>query len=175
MLLLALWLAGLLAGQDLVRALATDLAELLPRNLGAEDAGRFLADAGTTLGPWRALAALVPATLYGEGLVRAFDRLSDRGDQGRRSLRGRLGSLAIVAVSPLLLLVGLLATRALTTVLGGAYGGSTPLAAAAVTLGWLYLLHLVVLVGYVLTLQVDARAGRPLAVRTEPHAVRVAA
>ena len=246
MLLLALYLAGLIAGQDTVRMLADDLAELLPRNLGAQDAGRFLSEAGTSLGPVRALAALVPATLYGEGLVRAFDRLSDRGNGGRRSLRGRLGSLGILGLAPVLLLAGLLATRGLTTALGdglgarllgvyfaflvgwvaislllvlayrglaperpgvrgllwgafstgsmlsgtclgfvlflgiridlgGAYGGSTPLAAAAVSLGWLYLLHLVVLVGYVLTLQLDARSGHPLAARTEPAAVRVAA
>ena len=246
LLLLALYLAGLLAGETTVRGLADELAALLPNDLRAEDAGRFLSEAGTSLGPVNALAALVPATLYGEGLVRAFDRLSDAGEAGRRSLRGRLGALMIVAASPFLLLLGLTATRALTGSLGeglgarllgvyvaflvgwvsislllvlsyrgiapdrcclrallwgafstgsflsgtslgfvlflslgidlgGAYGGSTVLATGAVALGWLLLLHVVVLVGYVLTLQLEARDGHPLGVATGPDLVRDAA
>lgn len=246
MLLLALWLAGLLAGPSTVRGLAEGLTVLLPPGLGARSAARFLADAGTSLGPTRALAALLPASLYGEGLVRAFDRLSDAGEPGRRSLRGRLGSLLIVAISPLLLLLGLAATRGITAALGdglgprllgvylaflvgwlsisvllvlsyraiapdaccprallwgafstgsflsgtclgfvlflaldldlgGAYGGSTALSTVAVALGWLYLLHLVVLVGYVLTLRLEARRGHPLQAATGPDLVREAA
>ena len=178
----------------------------------------------------------MPASLYGEGLVRAFDRLSVRGDRGRRNMRGRFGSLVIVAVSPVLLLVGLATTSALSGMLGNglagrllgvylaflvgwlsisvllllayrglaperpgtralhlgrarhrldrlghlpglgavpghrhparpAYGGSVRGAAAAVSFLWLYLLHLIVLVGYVTTLQLvgprraPARAG----------------
>lgn len=89
MLLVGLWLAGLLAGEGTVRAFAGSLAGLLPAQL---DATRSLAEAGTRLSPPRVLAALLPATLYGEGLVRAFDRLSAHGDRGRRPLRGRLGS-----------------------------------------------------------------------------------
>ena len=190
-----------------------------------------------------AVAALVPATLYGEGLVRAFDRLSVRGDRGRRSLRGRLGSLGIVAASPVLLLIGLATTSAFTRALGDgtgprllgiylaflvgwltisvlllfayralaperpcrrallwgalgtasvvsgtslgwvlflgiriplaqAYGGSTPIAAAAVSFLWLYLLHAIVLLGYVVTLRLDARRGHPLGPVLERDTVR---
>lgn len=246
LLLLALYLAGLLAGEATVRGLADELAALLPNDLRAEDAARFLSDSGTSLGPVNALAALVPATLYGEGLVRAFDRLSGAGEAGRRSLRSRLGALLIVAASPFLLLLGLTATRGLTGALGaglgarllgvyvaflvgwvsislllvlsyrgiapdrcclrallwgafsagsflsgtslgfvlflslgidlgGAYGGSTVLATGAVALGWLLLLHVVVLVGYVLTLQLETRRGHPLAAATGPELVREAA
>lgn len=245
LLLLGLWLAGLLAGEQTVRGLADGLADLLPAELGARDAARFLSDAGTSLGPVRALAALVPASLYGEGLVRAFDRLSQDGEPGRRSLRGRLGSLLIVAVTPGLLLLGLSATRGITALgdglgprllgvylafvvgwvsisvllvlsyraiapgvvglrallwgafstgsflsgtclgfvlflslgldLGGAYGGSTALSTGAVALGWLYVLHVVVLVGYVLTLRLEARWGHPLGAATGPDLVRDAA
>ena len=246
LLLLALYLASLLAGETTVRSLADGLAGLLPSELRADDAARFLSEAGTSLGPVNALASLVPATLYGEGLVRAFDRLSDAGEAGRRSLRGRIGALMLVAASPFLLLAGLSATGALTSVLGdglgarllgvyvaflvcwlsisallvlsyrgiapdrccprallwgafttgsflsgtslgfvlflslgldlgGAYGGSTTLATGAVALGWLLLLHAVVLVGYVLTLQLEARRGHPLSAATGPELVRNAA
>jgi membrane protein len=246
LLLLALYLAGLLAGEGMVKGLADGLAALLPAELGARTAARFLADAGTSMGPTQALAALVPASLYGEGLVRAFDRLSDAGEAGRRSLRGRVGSLLLVAVSPLLMLVGLSATRGITSALGaglgprllgvylafvvgwlsisvlllvvyraiapdscrlrsllwgafstgsflsgtclgfvlflslgldlgGAYGGATGLSTGAIALGWLYLLHVVVLVGYVLTLRLEAREGHPLRRASGPDLVRDAA
>jgi len=231
--LLALFLAGQLMGPDMVQDLADGLAGLLPDELGARDAARFLASAGTSMSPLAALAALVPASLYGEGLVRAFDRFSDRPSR-RRSARGRIGSLVVVALSPILLLGGLSAAQALTRVLGestldrllgvyfaflvgwctttpvlafayrgltlerpgrrallwgaagtgsflsgtclgfllflslgidlgGAYGGATHLATAAACVGWLFVLHVIVLVGYVTTLVLEGRAGHPLA------------
>lgn len=227
LLLLSLFLAGVVVGESTVRALADGVAGLLPDSLGAQDAGRALSAAGTSMSPLAALAALVPASLYGEGLVRAFDRLSERTAR-RRSLKGRLGSLGVVAMSPLLLLAGLAASRGLTGALGsgtvdrllgvyfafvvgwltitpvlafafrglsperpgtrallwgaagtgsflsgtclgflaflslgidlgGAYGGSPALATAAATVGWLFVLHAMVLVGYVTTLRLDAR------------------
>ncbi len=233
LLLLSLFLAGLVVGQETVLSLATELAALLPMNLGAQDAGRSLAVAGSELEPLAALAAFVPASLYAEGLVRAFDRLSIGGQRGRRTLRGRLGSLVLVAVSPVLLLAGLAATSGLTRLLGTgtgarllgvylaflvgwlsisvllalayrglaperpggralawgalgtasvlsgtslgyvlflgielpigeAYGGAVPVAAAAVSGLWLYVLHMIVLVGYVTTLCLATRRGHPL-------------
>ncbi len=245
LLLVALYLAGLIAGEGTVRGLAEELTRLLPDRLGTQEAGRFLARSGTALGPLNALVALVPASLYGEGLVRAFDRLSDAGEPGRRSLRGRVGSLLLVAASPFLLLLGLTTSRGLTGALGdslgarllgvyvafvvgwisisvllvltyrgiapdrccvrallwgafstgsflsgtalgfvlflslgidlgGAYGNSTVLATGAVALGWLLVLHVVVLVGYVLTLRLEARGGHPLAQATGPDLVKSA-
>ena len=232
LLLLSLFLAGQVAGEQAVRGLADNLAGLLPSGLGARAAGRFLSSAGTAMSPLAALAALVPASLYGEGLVRAFDRLSARTGR-RRSTRGRLGSLVVVAVSPVLLLGGLAAARGLMHVLGdsvldrvlgvyfaflvlwltispvlayaygalsperlgrralvwgaagtgsflagtclgfvlflslgldlgGAYGGATSLATGVASVGWLFVLHVLVLVGYVATLCLEARAGHPL-------------
>ena len=231
--LLALFLAGQLMGPDMVRDLADGLTGLLPDELGARDAARFLSSAGTSMSPLAALAALVPASLYGEGLVRAFDRFTDQPSR-RRSARGRIGSLAVVALSPVLLLGGLSAAQALTRVLGdstldrvlgiyfaflvgwftispvlafayrgltlerpgrrallwgaagtgsflsgtclgfllflslgidlgGAYGGATHLATAFASVGWLFVLHIIVLVGYVTTLVLEGRRGHPLA------------
>jgi membrane protein len=111
--LLALFLAGQLMGPAMVQDLADGLTGLLPDELGARDAARFLSSAGTSMSPLAALAALVPASLYGEGLVRAFDRFSERPSR-RRSARGRIGSLVVVALSPGLLLGGLSAAQALT-------------------------------------------------------------
>ncbi len=235
LLLLSLFLAGQVAGEQTVRDLADGLTALLPDELGAREAARFLSESGTAMPPLGALAALVPASLYGEGLVRAFDRLSESPGR-RRSLRGRLGSVAVVAASPVLLLAGLAAARGLTSALGdglgsrllgvylafvvgwltispvllfayralspetcslrallwgafgtgsmlsgtclgfvlflslgidlgGAYGGNLGLATAAATVGWLFVLHVVVLVGYVTTLCLQARGGHP---RAEP-------
>ena len=242
LLLLSLYLAGQVMGEAMVRSLADGLSGLLPDELGAREAARFLASAGTSMSPLAALAALLPTSLYGEGLVRAFDRLSERPSR-RRSVRGRLGSLVVVAMSPVLLLGGMSAARTLTQALGdgvldrllgvyfvflviwlsitpvlafayralsierpgrrallwgaagtgsflsgtclgfvlflslgidlgGAYGGSTALATGAVALGWLLVLHVVVLVGYVLTLRLEARQGYPLRAATGPDLVK---
>ena len=239
--LLALFLAGQLMGPDMVEDLAAGVTGLLPDELGAREAARFLASAGTSMSPLAALAALVPASLYGEGLVRAFDRFSDRPSR-RRSARGRIGSLVVVALSPILLLGGLSAAQALTQVLGdtlldrllgiyfaflvgwftispvlafayrgltlekpgrrallwgaagtgsflsgtclgfllflslgidlgGAYGGATHLATAAACVGWLFVLHVIVLVGYVTTLVLEDREGHPLAAPVEREKV----
>lgn len=244
LLLLAVYLAGQVVGEQNVRNLAAALADRLPENLGAKDAALAVAAAGSRLRPAAAVAAFVPASLYGEGLVRAFDRLSVRGDRGRRTLRGRLGSLVIVAVSPLLLLAGVAATNTITEALGDglgprllgiylaflvgwlsiglllafayrwlaperpgaralawgalgtasvvsgtflgwvlflgidvpleeAYGGSVPAAAAAISFLWLFVLHVIVLVGYVVTLRLAARGGHPRGPVVEAESVRV--
>ena len=242
LLLLSLYLAGQVMGEDMVRSLADGLSGLLPDELGAREAARFLASAGTSMSPLAALAALLPTSLYGEGLVRAFDRLSERPSR-RRSVRGRLGSLVVVAMSPVLLLFGMSTARSLTSALGdsvldrllgtyfvflviwlsitpvlafayrglsierpgrrallwgaagtgsflsgtclgfvlflslgidlgGAYGGVRHLGTAAAAVGWLFVLHVIVLVGYVTTLCLQARQGHPLGAPVPPVRVR---
>jgi membrane protein len=59
--------------------------------------------------------------------------------------------------------------------LGGAYGGATNLATAAACIGWLFVLHVIVLVGYVTTLVLEAREGHPLAAPVERVEVGTAA
>lgn len=233
LLLLALWVAGLVVGPEVVRGLALDLIAYAPEAMGLSEGLTVLADTGPRLGFVAALAALLPATSYGEGLVRAFDRLGGRERAERRVLRGRLRSLALLALLPGLVMVGLLATAALPSVIGHgpvgrvlgvwatfwvgwvssgvllaltyrafvpgplgaralfwgsasagsfltgmslawvallsadidfarAYGGSTAVAAVVLAAVYLFLVQLVTLVGYVLTLRVAARGGRPL-------------
>ena len=241
LLLLAVFLTGLLVGEDSARSAANGLAALLPGAVGADDAARWLVDAGARMPPLAAAAALLPASLYGEGLVRAFDRLS-RSDGRRRSLRGRVGALVVVLATPLLLLAGVAAQSGLRTALGdglldralgvyvaflvawlsvsavlvyayralaperpglrallwgaggagsfvagtslgwvlfvsldvplgAVYGGSDGGAAVVVTFCWLFLLHVMVLVGYVTTLCLSARDGHPRGEVLRPVAV----
>ncbi|WP_233558740.1 YhjD/YihY/BrkB family envelope integrity protein [Micromonospora radicis] len=108
--LLAIWLTALLAGGDQVRRLTSYAVETLPDAIGAPHAVAALVEAGVGLTPWLALAALLPASLYGEGLRRAFVSVAaPRSDEHLIGWRGRLLLLPLLAPAPALLLAILLA------------------------------------------------------------------
>ncbi len=111
--LLAIWLTGLVAGAARVRRLTGYPVAALPDALGADRALAALVDAGLTLGPGYALAAVLPATLYGEGLRRAFVSLAAPGEP-LVGWRGRLLLLPLLAAAPALVLA-LLAVMPLAT------------------------------------------------------------
>jgi membrane protein len=111
--LLAIWLTGLVAGAERVRRLTGHTVDALPSAIGADHALGALVDAGLRLGPGLALASLLPATLYGEGLRRAFVSLSKPGEP-LVGWRGRLLVLPLLAAAPALVL-SLLATMPLAT------------------------------------------------------------
>jgi membrane protein len=94
--LLAIWLTGLVAGAGRVRRLTGHTIAALPDAIGAPRALAALIEAGLHLTPMLALASLLPATLYGEGL-----RLV--------GWRGRLLWLPLLAAAPALLLAAFLA------------------------------------------------------------------
>jgi membrane protein len=104
--LLAIWLTGLLAGAARIRRLTAPMVQALPGEIGADRALAALVDAGLQLGPVYALAALLPATLYGEGLRRAFVSLSRNGGRNETLVgwRGRAKVLPLLAAAPALLL-----------------------------------------------------------------------
>jgi membrane protein len=106
--LLAIWLTGLVAGADRVRRLTSYTVDALPSAIGADRALSALIDAGLHLTPLFALASLLPATLYGEGLRRAFVSLRDPGES-LVGWRGRLLVLPLLAAAPALLLSLLMA------------------------------------------------------------------
>jgi membrane protein len=106
--LLAIWITGLIAGADRVRRLTSHTIEALPDAIGAPRALSALIEAGLELTPLLALASLLPATLYGEGLRRAFVSLRDPGEQ-LVGWRGRLLWLPLMAAAPALLLAAFLA------------------------------------------------------------------
>ncbi|GLW28823.1 YhjD/YihY/BrkB family envelope integrity protein [Actinoplanes regularis] len=106
--LLAIWLSGLAVGPDRVRRLTGRAVIALPDEIGASRALAALIDAGLQLTPLLALASLLPATLYGEGLRRAFAALTRPGES-LVGWRGRLLWLPLLAASPALLLTLFLA------------------------------------------------------------------
>ena len=103
---LSLRLATLLVGDDAVRRAGDELARLAPGKLGIDKAFTSVAEAGTGIGFTAALIALWPASAYGAGLVRAFDRLTGA-DRQAPGLRGRLLSLVVLGVLPVFVLATL--------------------------------------------------------------------
>ncbi|MEV8510112.1 YhjD/YihY/BrkB family envelope integrity protein [Actinoplanes sp. NPDC051475] len=101
--LLAVWITGLVAGPGRVRRLTGQAIAALPDAIGAPHALSRLIDAGLHLTPVLALASLLPATLYGEGLRRAFVSLREPGES-LVGWRGRVLWLPLLAASPALLL-----------------------------------------------------------------------
>jgi membrane protein len=101
--LITIRLAALLVGVARVRHATTPVIAAVPGALGADRGLAVLVDAGVRLSPVYLFAALVPATLYGEGLRRAFVSLA-KPNAPRAGWRGRLLVLPVLAVGPVLLL-----------------------------------------------------------------------
>src|SRR5690348_7735356 len=100
--LLAIWITGWIAGADRVRRLTGHTIDALPDAIGAPHALATLIDAGLAMTPVPALASLLPATLYGEGLRRAFVSLREPGES-LVGWKGRLLWLPLLAAAPALL------------------------------------------------------------------------
>jgi membrane protein len=113
--LLAIWLTGLAVGADRVRRLTAHTIAALPDAIGVPNALSALIEAGLHLTPLLALTSLLPATLYGEGLRRAFVSLREPGESLREpgealvGWRGRILWLPLLAAAPALLLAMFLA------------------------------------------------------------------
>jgi membrane protein len=117
--LLAIRLAALLGGEDRIAGPAGQVVAAVPDALGADRAAAALVEAGLRLSVAESLAAVLPATLYGEGLRRSFVSLSGHA-RGERAVgwRGRLLLLPALAASPGLVLVLLLVLPAAARLLG---------------------------------------------------------
>ena len=101
--LASLWAAGALVGHDTVVRAMDACIQGLPSGHGAPEALRTLTSVALSMSPLQALVVLFPASLYGEGLRRAFVQMS----AGRDTLtgwRGRAGLLGVAAVAPFLVL-----------------------------------------------------------------------
>ena len=106
--LLAVWITGLIAGADRVRRLTGHTIAALPADIDAPRALSALIEAGLNLTPLLALASLLPATLYGEGLRRAFVSVRAPGEP-LVGWRGRILWLPLLAAAPALVLATFLA------------------------------------------------------------------
>lgn len=100
--LVALRLAGALVGADVVAAGMATAVTGLPGGHGTADALRTLTATALDLSPLQTLVALFPASLWGEGLRRAFLQLSPRDSERLTGWRGRLGLLPVVIAAPVL-------------------------------------------------------------------------
>lgn len=145
LLVLAFSLTARLTSPERVRDLGERLAGLLPSELGAPDAVSRLVEAGVGLSPLQGLLALLPMSLYGEGLRRALLRFRRR-EEGMTAWRGRLAALPLLLITPFLLYPLLLAAAAMADLAadGGAWattarvavGFYACLAALTVPLAW---------------------------------------
>ena len=136
LLLVAWFVTSLVLGDEVVRTLTTALAAYAPTSLGLRDGVRSLGEVGPRLGIASLVAALVPATSYGDGLVRAMDRITER-DRRAKGLRGRLLALVFVAALPPVVMAELGAVAVLPGALG--FTGRFDLVSVAVAfvVGWL--------------------------------------
>lgn len=92
-------IAAALLGHDAVLDTATSLAGFVPGRLGVDDAIRDLAAGAATASWWSAAVAILPASLYAEGTVRALERFSRAPERRSRTLRGRVLTLPLMLVA----------------------------------------------------------------------------
>lgn len=123
LLLIGLRLSAVLLGQDAVRQTGEVLARYTPSRLGVGEAVAAVAATGARAGWATVLVAIVPASLYSEGLVRALGRLTDRPSERGRSLRGRLYTALLVGVVSLAMVLLVTVGRPLAA---RSYGDGTP-------------------------------------------------
>jgi membrane protein len=110
LLVLAFASTSLLTSDETVQQLGDRLADLLPAELGAPDAVQRLVEAGIELTLLGGVLALLPMTLYGEGLRRALLRFSGR-REALTAWRGWLAALPLLLLAPVLLYPLLLAAE----------------------------------------------------------------
>jgi membrane protein len=229
--LVALRVAAALVGAEAVTEGMRTAVGGLPGGHGTPQALRTLTETALGMSWLQTLVAVFPASLYGEGLRRAFLQLSPHGAERLTGWRGRAGLLPLVVAAPVLVLavlacaplvsplylrggsalvlgvviafhvVWILVSVALVLVyalvaadrpsrwalLWGGFGtgsflagflqgfllflaipvewslpfGGLPVFGAVAALAlWLYLIHVLVLVGYRITLVLDALHGR---------------
>ncbi|WP_214406847.1 YhjD/YihY/BrkB family envelope integrity protein [Pseudonocardia lacus] len=121
--MVSLWVAGVLTDPQAVVDRVDTAATGLPPGHGTPTALHTLATTAVGMSWPQALVAVFPASLYGEGLRRAFRQLSPAPAEGFTGWRGRLGLLPLIAVAPGLVLA-LLAGAPLVAPLYAAGGGS---------------------------------------------------
>jgi membrane protein len=116
--LASLWVVGALVGHDAVTAAMEEAIGGLPDGHGTPAALRTLSSTALAMSWWQALVVLFPASLYGEGLRRAFVQMSAAPDT-LTGWRGRAGLLGVAAVAPFLVL----AVLASASYVGPLYAG----------------------------------------------------
>ncbi|MFN2545443.1 MAG: YihY/virulence factor BrkB family protein [Actinomycetota bacterium] len=101
-----IWISSLILGDQRIHQFAGELKRVAPKNLDAGGFVQRVSDLGTSLGVPALVTALWPASSYGAGLRRAFDRLGPKKSKELPGLKGR--GLALVALLPVFILGSLL-------------------------------------------------------------------
>ncbi|MGY6500395.1 MAG: YihY/virulence factor BrkB family protein [Acidimicrobiales bacterium] len=113
------WIAGAIVGEEGLSELGDNLDEIAPSGATPSNVIDTLAQVGTGAGLGALAAALWPATAYGSGLVRAFDRISHKPKQTVQGLRGRAKALLFLVLLPAFVLGGLASSYLAASLLDG--------------------------------------------------------
>jgi YihY family inner membrane protein len=114
--IVASWVASLLLGDHRVQQVAAELQRNAPGGIRVGSFLRQVASQGASTGGIALVTALWPASSYGAGLRRAFDRLSLKRVQEAKGLRGR--GLALLVILPVFVAGSLAGSYVGATVLG---------------------------------------------------------
>lgn len=114
--IVVMWITSAILGDERIQHFAQALKRVAPPSIGADRALTEVAKLGSHIGFVSIVAAIWPASSYGAGLVRAFDRLSTHPDRKLKGLKGR--ALAVFVLFPTLVIGGLVSSYAGTAVLG---------------------------------------------------------
>lgn len=101
--IIALWVTSMLVGDGAVQRTGEELARLAPVKLGVDKAFVQVSKTGSDVGIWAVAAALWPATAYGAGLARAFNRVSDH-TREMPGLKGRALAFPLMAALQMVVL-----------------------------------------------------------------------
>ena len=102
--LISLRLAAVLVGPETVARGVAVAASGIPQGHGTPEALAALTSTALTMSPLQTAIVLFPASLYGEGLRRAFLQLSPDAPNKFTGWRGRIALLPVVAIAPVLVL-----------------------------------------------------------------------
>ncbi|MGN6244753.1 MAG: YihY/virulence factor BrkB family protein [Motilibacteraceae bacterium] len=108
MVLIAFWIVGAVAGKDQLQSAGDTLSGWLPQQLQSTGLLTTMTSVAAGVGWTSVLAAVWPATWYGGGLSRAFDRIAGGDKRRLDGLRGRALGLTLVLALPLGVLAVLL-------------------------------------------------------------------
>jgi membrane protein len=114
--ILVMWILSVILGDQRTHQLAEEIRRVSPENIGADQALERVASLGSKLGIASILTALWPATAYGSGLERAFDRLGPKADRSLEGLRGR--GMFLLVILPTFILGSLIGSFLGTVALG---------------------------------------------------------
>ncbi len=140
-LVLLLTFASWAIGDDRVVDWGRHTAAALPDGLGADDVFREFVENAVALPLPAALAGLLPATLYGEGLRRTFGHVAPGGRERRRWVgwRGRLAFLPLLVLALPALVVVLACGPLLASLFPRGAGGTVAGVLVAFAVNWVLL------------------------------------